>query len=300
MKINGKLRMNFGPVGTQMAVDNMSATTVMIDGTEPYISNLEYSDRTGIIGFWVTPEFQVGNRFSLSIPSGTFTGMVTTVERQMEDQSAIDGLSALGQVHEHQAQEMQIITVEGQWNGKQGGVNGGLCGLGRFSIVEVSSVEGTFGKAKSMEEYNARAHRYRSLYWSRDSMGEYSLTQKGEAMLRRYLSQFELDVEVVRYNSPYDWGTTMVQFAMSQVGWEREHNKFSGRSGLHGWVKLSFSKIPCVGGNSVDFHSFKQWLDMEFCRLDTQLKRQEARARANPTTRNVLRLERYRAAFASR
>lgn len=304
MKINGKLQMNFGPVGHKMLVDNYSNTTIKINGIEPFEADSEGSDCFDKAGDWITPEFKIAQEFSLSIPSGFFSGRVTSVERRMEDQDAINGAAALGQVREHEAQEMQIVTVDGQWDGKQGGINsyadGGLCGLGTFFLSEVSSVEGTFGKASSLAEYNSRADRYRRLHYSvstdeKTGAIQYSLTPKGETQLRRYLGQFTLDVEDVGRHSPYDWGTTPIQFALSQVRWEREHNQFTS-NGLEGWVNLSFSEIPCVE-RRVDFRSFRQWLDLQFPKLNDQLQRQEDRTRVNPTERNLRRLARYQAAF---
>lgn len=304
MKIKGKLQMNLGPAGHQMVVDNYSNTTIKVNGAEPFRVDSEGNNCFDRAGYWVTPEFKMGDEFSLSIPSGWFSGKIVSVEKQMESQEAINGAAALGQVREHEAQEMQVITVEGQWDGKQGGINsygdGGLCGLGQFFLSEITSVEGTFGKANNLAEYNARADRYRKMYWSvstDENTGaiQHSITPKGEEMLRRYLGQFMLDTDNVAGHSPYDWGKTPTQYALAKVRWEREHNKFTG-NGLVGWVNLSYADIPCVGERP-NFRSFRQWLDIQFPKLNDQLERQEARVAANPTERNLRRWERYQAAF---
>lgn len=307
MKINGKLVMNFGPVGCCMAVDNISNTTVMQNGKESFQQDSDGSDCFDRAGWWITPEWLVGDEFSLFIPSGQFSGRVISIEKKMEEQTAINGAAALGQVHEHEAQEMQVITVEGQWNGKQGGINsygdGGLCGLGTFYFSEIHSVEGTFGRAKNLAEYNARAERYRAQYWSRvtdEKSGAvwFDLTEKGEAQLRQYLNQFELDLNAAQGHSLCDWGTTAVEYALATVKWQNEHNGFIG-TGLSAWVRVDFTEIPCLNQKRrVDFGTFRQWLDLQFPRLNRQLEQQTKRYRDNPTEHNARRLARYQAAFA--
>ena len=190
--------MNFGMVGHKVVVDNVSNTTIKVNGIEPFVADSAGSDCFAKAGDWITPEFVIGQDFSLSIPSGDFSGKIVSVEKKMEDQMAIDGAAALGQVSDHKAQEMQVVTVEGQWNGKQGGINsyadGGLCGLGTFFLSEVNLVEGTFGEASSLAEYNARADGYRRKYWSTSTdtatgVVHDTLTSLGKAKMEEFLAQ---------------------------------------------------------------------------------------------------------------
>lgn len=176
MKINGKLQMAFGPVGKKVMVDNASNTTLIVGGVNPFVVDIQGHDTFDKWGDWVTPQFEIGQEFALTVRSGYFKGTVVEVTHRDD----IPGRE-------------NLITVEGQWNGAQGGATGGLSGLGLFSITEITSVEGTFGEALSLDEYNERVQGYRSLYYSMAEDPErgliYNLTPMGELEAKKFLRQ---------------------------------------------------------------------------------------------------------------
>ena len=267
MKVQGCLRMAFGPSGHRVIVDNLSQTNVRINGNDPFVSDSDGSGPFDRSGWWITPTFRVGQSLRLSVPSGMFEGAIISVNKMMEDQSSINSASALGQLHQRQALELQVVVAQGQWDGKQGGINsfadGGLSGLGGFEVIDVTLVEGTFGKAASLAEYNDRVRQYRSQYYTVDDTGQCSLTERGEQSLTQYISQFALDLEYVAGHTPYDWGTTPIQYALSQVRFANEFNNFNGL-GLSGWVNLANTEIPCIGSQNPNFRSWRQWLDLQY------------------------------------
>lgn len=176
MKINGKLQMAFGSVGQKVVVDNASNTTLVVGGVDPFVVDIQGREIFDKWGDWITPQWKIGQEFILTVPSGYFKGMVVEITHRDDVPGAED-----------------LVAVEGQWNGSQGGAIGGRSGLGSFTITEISSVEGTFGEASSLNEYNERAQGYRSLYYSliETSNGglEYTLTPMGELEAKKFLRQ---------------------------------------------------------------------------------------------------------------
>lgn len=217
MKVNGKLQMAFGPVGDKIVVDNASNTNLVVGGIDPFVADIQGYETFDKWGDWVIPQFEIGQELILTVPSGYFRGLVVQVTHRDDVPGAEN-----------------LVTVEGQWNGAQGGATGGLSGLGSFSITEVTSVEGTFGEASSLEEYNQKAQGYRSLYYSLIETPngglEYKLTPMGEGEIRKYLKTLDLG----KFNVP-----ELTDRIRKEISCE-------------------------ANGKSISFRSFRQWLDLRY------------------------------------
>lgn len=82
------------------------------------------------------PEWKEGDEFTLSIPSGTLKGVVTVVQAYGPEESAEAVAIASVFGGPQPAAEGVRVYLDGEWDGKEGGMTSGRFAFGRFNLIE--------------------------------------------------------------------------------------------------------------------------------------------------------------------
>lgn len=301
MKIVSKLQM-FLPFGGQViTTDEMSRTGCFVNGKN--IESLE--------GFHI-PTFKIGDKFKLTIPSGEFVGEVVFVRKHTTTLRGDHPWYLKRKIFKSDRPDSvlwksppehgQVLQIQGVWRGTYYGAEGGLSALGGFSLIDIESVEGTFGHAKNMPEYVRRKSVFRERFYQIKE-GESHLRERvdfsreGKILFERFLSTLQVDVCATVEHGTFSY--SVPQFVVTEnnltamvralVGQTADLTDFFGKpvavfvKGLYG---------------SLDVRHFLNWIDLQFPVYTKRLYRQEQRYRLNPTERNLRRLERYRQVLA--
>ena len=124
MKVkNVMLTIGLPEFGTEIETDHMCCS---------YLTDPDGINHGGSDTVFHLPEWKVGDQFALAIPSGTFKGVVGCVRNYGADESA-QACAVASVFGGSQPSPTGVrLSVTGEWDGKEGGLLGGLCAFGGF------------------------------------------------------------------------------------------------------------------------------------------------------------------------
>ncbi len=124
MKVkNVTLTIGLPEFGTEIETDHMCCS---------YLTGPDGINHGGSDTSFCLPEWKIGDRFVLDIPSGTFEGIVGYVRNYGADESA-QACAVASVFGGCQPSPTGVrLSVTGEWDGKEGGLLGGLCAFGGF------------------------------------------------------------------------------------------------------------------------------------------------------------------------
>ena len=186
-----------------------------------------------------------GDSFVLRIPSGQFIGTVKLAE-------VVGG--------------QWIITAAGQWDGKQGGLVGGLCGRGQWTIITTGETNGTFGRAASLADYAAIARQYRARFITdeEDTVTGWrsTLTEEGRKLCAEFLRE--------RGNPSVGFAKTDGDLDPTTADWDSYTDTLTEEDRL----------TQASATATADWPHFRRWLDQKYPVLQHCTSASAARARA--------------------
>ena len=196
-----------------------------------------------------------GDSFELRIPSGQFIGTVVLAEVASATEDNLP-LHPGGQ---------WIITTRGQWDGKQAGLMGGLCGRGHWSIITTGETNGTFGRAASLTDYAATAQQYRARFITdQDTVTGWhaTLTEEGRKLCAEFLR--------AHGNPSVGFAKTDGDLDPNSVDWAAYTATLSFEDRL----------TQASATATADWPHFRRWLDQKYPVLQHCTSASAARARA--------------------